>query len=190
MNIKKSQKQKFIIFPMFLILFIGCTAQRTFTNVNLKEGDISFDKPHNLVYTITYKENGETKSSREGEVLGYLEDAFADIGFAKPSSKASSTGSMHININYIDNLAKHVAKAFVTGYTWGLIGYHSKDEIIMDIELTLNDKTIKKDGYRHEISTIAGLFQEKKVSGKTEMDRSRAFEKAAQQLALKFLKDI
>tara|TARA_B100000579_G_scaffold129798_1_gene104800 strand:- start:120 stop:689 length:570 start_codon:yes stop_codon:yes gene_type:complete len=187
---KKLHKQKFIIFSMFLILFIGCTAQRTFTNVNLKEGDYSFDKPHKLAYTITYKENGEPKSSREGEVLGYLEDAFADVGFAKPSSKASSTGSMHIDINYIDNLAEQVAKAFVTGYTYGLIGYHSKDEIIMDIELTLNGEIIKKDGYKHEISTIAGLFQEGKVTNKTEMDRSRAFEKAAQQLVLKFLNDI
>lgn len=190
MNMKKLYKQKFILFPMFLFLFIGCTAQRTFTNVNLKEGDISFDEPHKLEYTITYKENGETKSNREGEMLGYFEDAFADVGFAKPSSKASSTGSMHIDINYIDNVAEQVAKAFVTGYTWGLIGYHSEDEIIMDIELTLNDKTIKKGGYRHEISTIAGLFQEKKVLNKTEMDRSRAFEKAAQQLVLKFLNDI
>ena len=105
--------------------------------------------------------------------------------FAKPSSKASSTGSMHIDINYIDNVAEQVQKLLSLLHL-GLIGYHSEDEIIMDIELTLNDKTIKKGGYRYEISTIAGLFQEKKVLNKTEMDRSRAFEKAAQQLVLKF----
>ena len=52
-----------------------------------------------------------------------------------------------------------------------------------------NGETIKKGGYEHEISYIAGLFQEKKVSGKREMDDSKALEKAAQQLALKFLND-
>ena len=187
--INNFNKQMVLVPFIFLFIFVGCTFQRTFTSVALKEGDFTFDNPHKLVMTITYKENGKPKFSKEGEVLGYMEDAFSDVGFAKQTSKASSSGTMHITVNHLTNLADQVTKEYIAYYTWGLIGYHFKDKFIMDVELNLNGETIKKSGYEHEISYIAGLFQEKKVSGKREMDDSKALEKAAQQLALKFLND-
>ena len=187
--INNFNKQTAVVLSTFLFVFVGCTFQRTFTNVALKEGDFTFDEPHKLVMTIPYTENGEPKFSKEGEMLGYMEDAFSDVGFAKQTSEASSSGTMHITINHITNLAEQITKEYITYYTWGLIGYHIKDKFIMDVELNLNGETIKKSGYKHEISYIAGLFQEKKVSGKREMDSSKALEKAAQQLALKFLND-
>ena len=187
--INNFNKQMSLVPFIFLFIFVGCTFQRTFTSVALKEGDFTFDNPHKLVMTITYKENGKPKFSKEGEVLGYMEDAFSDVGFAKQTSKASSSGTMHITVNHLTNLADQVTKEYIAYYTWGLIGYHFKDKFIMDVELNLNGETIKKGGYEHEISYIAGLFQEKKVSGKREMDDSKALEKAAQQLALKFLND-
>ena len=191
MNIKRSfNKQKIVIFPLFLILFIGCTAQRTFTNMDIKTGDLDFNKPYKLVMTAEYKENGTSYSKKSDEVLEYIEDAFSSVGFAKPSSKSSSEGSIHIMLNNKTSFAKSITKGFITGYTWGLIGYKVEDELTMDVEFTLNGETIKKSGYKHEIATIAGMFQEGKVSDKSELDKSRAWEKAAEQLVLKFLNDI
>ena len=56
--INNFNKQMALVPFIFLFIFVGCTFQRTFTSVALKEGDFTFDNPHKLVMTITYKENG------------------------------------------------------------------------------------------------------------------------------------
>ena len=43
---KYLKKLRLVIIPLFLFLLIGCTAQSIFVNMDLKEGDLSFDEPY------------------------------------------------------------------------------------------------------------------------------------------------
>ena len=182
---------KLVIIPLFLILLIGCTAQSIFLNMDLKEGDLSFDEPYKLDITAEYRLDGTHMPKYDDEVLTYMEDVIDDVGFAKASSSRNAEGTMHIVIDLKSNFLKSVAKIALTEYTWGLIGYTLDDQYSMDVELTLNDgETIKKTGYRQTVYWTAGLGQDKNVVGMREISIPKAMEKAAEQLILQFLNDI
>ena len=185
------KKLKIIIAPLFLILLIGCTAQSTFMKMDLKEGDMSFDKPYKLDISAEYKVDGTPMPKYDDEVLTYMEDVISDVGFAKPSSSRNAEGKMHIVIDLKSNFLKSVAKIMITEYTWGLIGYTLDDVYTMDVELTLNDgETISKTGYKQTILWTAGIGQSKKVAGMRAIPIPKTMEKAAEQLILQFLNDI
>ena len=188
---KYHKNLKLVIIPLFLILLIGCTAQSIFLNMDLKEGDLSFDEPYKLDITAEYRLDGTHMPKYDDEVLTYMEDVIDDVGFAKASSSRNAEGTMHIVIDLKSNFLKSVAKIALTEYTWGLIGYTLDDEYSMDVELTLNDgETIKKTGYRQTVYWTAGLGQDKNVVGMREISIPKAMEKAAEQLILQFLNDI
>ena len=188
---KYHKKLKLVIIPLFLILLIGCTAQSIFLNMDLKEGDLSFDEPYKLDITAEYRLDGTHMPKYDDEVLTYMEDVIDDVGFAKASSSRNAEGTMHIVIDLKSNFLKSVAKIALTEYTWGLIGYTLDDQYSMDVELTLNDgETIKKTGYRQTVYWTAGLGQDKNVVGMREISIPKAMEKAAEQLILQFLNDI
>ena len=185
------KKLKLVIIPLFLFLLIGCTAQSIFVNMDLKEGDLSFDEPYKLDITAEYRLDGTHMPKYDDEVLTYMEDVIDDVGFAKASSSRNAEGTMHIIIDLKSNFLKSVAKIALTEYTWGLIGYTLDDEYSMDVELTLNDgKTINKTGYKQTVYWTAGLGQDKNVVGMREIAIPKAMEKAAEQLILQFLNDI
>ena len=182
---------KLVIIPLFLILLIGCTAQSIFLNMDLKEGDLTFDKPYKLDISAEYRLDGTHMPKYDDEVLTYMEDVIDDVGFAKASSSRNAEGTMHIVIDLKSSFLKSVAKIALTEYTWGLIGYTLDDEYSMDVELTLNDgETIKKTGYKQTVYWTAGLGQDKNVVGMREISIPKAMEKAAEQLILQFLNDI
>jgi len=188
---KYHKNLKLVIIPLFLILLIGCTAQSIFLNMDLKEGDLSFDEPYKLDITAEYRLDGTHMPKYDDEVLTYMEDVIDDVGFAKASSSRNAEGTMHIVIDLKSNFLKSVAKIALTEYTWGLIGYTLDDQYSMDVELTLNDgETIKKTGYRQTVYWTAGLGQDKNVVGMREISIPKAMEKAAEQLILQFLNDI
>ena len=188
---KYHKKLKLVIIPLFLFLLIGCTAQSIFVNMDLKEGDLSFDEPYKLDITAEYRLDGTHMPKYDDEVLTYMEDVIDDVGFAKASSSRNAEGTMHIIIDLKSNFLKSVAKIALTEYTWGLIGYTLDDEYSMDVELTLNDgETIKKTGYKQTVYWTAGLGQDKNVVGMREISIPKAMEKAADQLILQFLNDI
>ena len=185
------KKLKLVIIPLFLFLLIGCTAQSMFLNMDLKEGDLSFDKPYKLDISAEYRLDGTLMPKYDDEVLTYMEDVIDDVGFAKASSSRNAEGTMHIIIDLKSNFLKSVAKIALTEYTWGLIGYTLDDEYSMDVELTLNDgETINKTGYKQTVYWTAGLGQDKNVVGMREIAIPKAMEKAAEQLILQFLNDI
>ena len=188
---KYHKKLKLVIIPLFLFLLIGCTAQSIFVNMDLKEGDLSFDEPYKLDNTAEYRLDGTHMPKYDDEVLTYMEDVIDDVGFAKASSSRNAEGTMHIVIDLKSNFLKSVAKIALTEYTWGLIGYTLDDEYSMDVELTLNDgETINKTGYKQTVYWTAGLGQDKNVVGMREISIPKAMEKAAEQLILQFLNDI
>ena len=188
---KYHKKLKLVIIPLFLFLLIGCTAQSIFVNMDLKEGDLSFDEPYKLDITAEYRLDGTHMPKYDDEVLTYMEDVIDDVGFAKASSSRNAEGTMHIIIDLKSNFLKSVAKIALTEYTWGLIGYTLDDEYSMDVELTLNDgETINKTGYKQTVYWTAGLGQDKNVVGMREIAIPKAMEKAAAQLILQFLNDI
>ena len=188
---KYHKKLKLVIIPLFLFLLIGCTAQSIFVNMDLKEGDLSFDEPYKLDITAEYRLDGTHMPKYDDEVLTYMEDVIDDVGFAKASSSRNAEGTMHIIIDLKSSFLKSVAKIALTEYTWGLIGYTLDDEYSMDVELTLNDgETIKKTGYKQTVYWTAGLGQDKNVVGMREISIPKAMEKAAEQLILQFLNDI
>ena len=188
---KYHKNLKLVIIPLFLILLIGCTAQSIFLNMDLKEGDLSFDEPYKLDISAEYRLDGTHMPKYDDEVLTYMEDVIDDVGFAKASSSRNAEGTMHIVIDLKSNFLKSVAKIALTEYTWGLIGYTLDDQYSMDVELTLNDgETIKKTGYRQTVYWTAGLGQDKNVVGMREISIPKAMEKAAEQLILQFLNDI
>ena len=185
------KKLKLVIIPLFLFLLIGCTAQSIFVNMDLKEGDLSFDEPYKLDITAEYRLDGTLMPKYDDEVLTYMEDVIDDVGFAKASSSRNAEGTMHIIIDLKSNFLKSVAKIALTEYTWGLIGDTLDDEYSMDVELTLNDgETINKTGYKQTVYWTAGLGQDKNVVGMREIAIPKAMEKAAEQLILQFLNDI
>ena len=188
---KYHKKLRLVIIPLFLFLLIGCTAQSIFVNMDLKEGDLSFDEPYKLDITAEYRLDGTHMPKYDDEVLTYMEDVIDDVGFAKASSSRNAEGTMHIIIDLKSNFLKSVAKIALTEYTWGLIGYTLDDEYSMDVELTLNDgETINKTGYKQTVYWTAGLGQDKNVVGMREIAIPKAMEKAAAQLILQFLNDI
>ena len=188
---KYHKNLKLVIIPLFLFLLIGCTAQSIFVNMDLKEGDLSFDEPYKLDITAEYRLDGTHMPKYDDEVLTYMEDVIDDVGFAKASSSRNAEGTMHIVIDLKSSFLKSVAKIALTEYTWGLIGYTLDDEYSMDVELTLNDgETIKKTGYKQTVYWTAGLGQDKNVVGMREIAIPKAMEKAAEQLILQFLNDI
>ena len=187
---KYYKKLNLVIIPLFLILLIGCTAQSTFVNMDLKEGDLSFDKPYKLNISAEYTIDGDPMPKYDDEVLDIMEDVLDDVGFAEASSR-NAEGTMHIAIDLKSNFLKSVAKIAITEYTWGLIGYTLDDEYSMDVELTLNEgETITKTGYKQTVLWTAGLWQDKNVVGMREIAIPKAMEKAAEQLILQFLNDI
>ena len=188
---KYYKKLNLVIIPLFLILLIGCTAQSIFVNMDLKEGDLSFDKPYKLNISAEYTLDGDPMPKYDDEVLTIMEDVLSDVGFAKATSSRNAEGTMHIVIDLKSNFLKSVAKIAITEYTWGLIGYTLDDEYSMDVELTLNDgETITKTGYKQTVVWTAGLGQDKNVVGMREVAIPKALEKAAEQLILQFLNDI
>ena len=188
---KYHNKLKLVIIPLFLILLIGCTAQSIFLNMDLKEGDLSFDEPYKLDISAEYRLDGTHMPKYDDEVLTYMEDVIDDVGFAKASSSRNAEGTMHIAIDLKSNFLKSVAKIAITEYTWGLIGYTLDDEYSMDVELTLNEgETITKTGYKQTVLWTAGLWQDKNVVGMREVAIRKAMERAAEQLILQFLNDI
>ena len=92
---KYYKKLNLVIIPLFLILLIGCTAQSIFVNMDLKEGDLSFDEPYKLDITAEYRLDGTHMPKYEDEVLTYMEDVIDDVGF--PGSNTDSLTRARVN---------------------------------------------------------------------------------------------
>lgn len=186
----KNEFKLLFVFIVILSMF-GCTTTKSY--VDPQYGRATYDDinrrsdPYNLKIVVEFQRNGKHLPQFDSELMGHVERVIRGTGFAVPATQDTS-GELKVIVNNIAELGEARAKGFGTGLTFGLVGSTVTDFYEMEAVLSLNDKVIKKNNYKHAIHSTVGLKEA--PEGLEPMTPSAAFGKIVEQLILNFLQNI
>ena len=187
-------KTHFKLFVVLIVIFFGlfgCATTKSYVDPGFSRA--SYDditrrsEPYRIKITVEFQRNGKHLPQADSELMGHVERVVRGTGFAIPATQDTS-GELKVVVNNVADMGKAAAKGFGTGMTFGLAGSTVTDYYEMDASLSLNDKVIKKTGYKHALHTTVG--QKKAPQGLEPMSPSAAFGKIVEQLILNFINDI
>jgi len=187
---KTQFKLLFVLILVFFSLF-GCATTKSY--VDPGHGRATYDdiirrsEPYRVKIIVEFQRNGKHFPQGDSELMGHVQRVVRGTGFAIPATQDTS-GELKVVVNNIADLGKAVAKGFGTGLTLGLAGSTVTDYYELEASLSLNDKVIKRTGYKHSLHTTVGL--KNAPEGLEPMTPSAAFGKVVEQLILNFINDI
>ena len=187
-------KTHFKLFVVLIVIFFGlfgCATTKSYVDPGFSRA--SYDditrrsEPYRIKITVEFQRNGKHLPQADSELMGHVERVVRGTGFAIPATQDTS-GELKVVVNNVADMGKAAAKGLGTGLTFGLAGSTVTDYYEMEASLSLNDKVIKKTGYKHALHTTVG--QKKAPQGLEPMTPSAAFGKIVEQLILNFINDI
>jgi hypothetical protein len=144
-------------------------------------------EPYRIKISVEFQRNGAHMPRVDKELMGHVDRVVRATGFAVPATQDAS-GELKVVVNNIADLGEAKRKGFGTGLTFGLAGTIVTDYYEMQASLSINDKVIRRAGYKHALHSTIGL--KKAPEGLEPMKTSEAFGKVVEQLILNFINDI
>lgn len=173
------------------ILLSGCISPKSYLDPSqpkVSYGDLTRPtKPIPLRLTTEFQRNGEPNPKANTALLDNSSRILRATGLVDPDGEGS-TGSIHIVVNNVADIATAASKGFGTGLTLGLIGSTVEDNYELTMTITMNEKVITKTGIRNGIATAIGNTST--PPGVETFTPSIAFQKVLEQMILQALKQI
>ena len=169
----------------------GCATTKSYVDPGY--GRATYDdiirrsEPYRVKIFVEFQRNGKHLPQADSELIGHVERVVRGTGFAIPATQDTS-GELIVVVNNIADLGKAAAKGIGTGLTFGLAESTVTDYYEMEVSLSLNDKVIKRTGYKHALHSTVGI--KNAPEGLEPMTPSAAFGKVVEQLILNFINDI
>lgn len=184
-------RAKVLIVSLAALLLTACISPRSYLDPS--QPKIAYtdlerpSRPIALKLTTEFQRNGEPNPKANPTLLDNTSRILRATGIIEPDGQNSS-GTIHVTVNNIADVATAATKGFGTGLTFGLVGSTVADNYELTMAISMNNKTITKSGIRNGIATAIGNTST--PPGVETFTPSLAFQKVLEQMLLEALKQI